>query len=308
MRNFFITVLCCLSSLLTAEKAPDFQGITHWINSKPIHIEELRGKVVLVDFWDYSCINCIRTLPHISSWYQKYNDKGFTVTGIHTPEFAFEHSLENVEKAIKRFGILYPVALDNDYKTWRAYDNHYWPTSYLIDKEGNIVLKHIGEGNYLELENAIRRLLNMPELEKATEDLLKSARTPELYLGSERASHYSEEITLVPNSAHAYSYTKPLKVDTVGISGLWRVGRESITSAGSNCSLEVRFTGSKVHIVLSGESKEPLTVTLDGKYRATIFMDGDRTYDIASVQNPEVPHTVKITFPPGISAYSLTFS
>ena len=146
--------------------APNFIGIEKWLNSDALTISGLRGKVVLVDFWTYSCINCVRTLPYVTQWYDKYKDKGFVVVGVHTPEFAFERQTRNVQTAIKRFNIKYPVAQDNRYATWKSYDNQYWPAAYLIDKKGVIVLKHFGEGNYDEMENAIRMLVGEDALDR----------------------------------------------------------------------------------------------------------------------------------------------
>ncbi|MFJ1299905.1 thioredoxin family protein [Pseudomonadota bacterium AL_CKDN230030165-1A_HGKHYDSX7] len=139
--------------------APEFTGIEKWLNSEPLTLQSLRGKVVLVDFWTYTCINCIRTLPYVTDWYRKYKDQGLVVVGVHTPEFPFERLTANVEKAIGRFGITYPVAQDNQYATWDAYRNSYWPAVYLIDKQGNVVYKHFGEGKYKETEAEIVRLL-----------------------------------------------------------------------------------------------------------------------------------------------------
>ncbi len=140
-------------------KAPEFTGIDHWLNSPPLSMRELRGKVVLVDFWTYSCINCINTLPYVKQWHEKYKDQGLVVVGVHTPEFAFEKSTANVQEAIKRFGIGYPVAQDNAYATWSAFRNQYWPATYLIDAQGRIVYHHYGEGNYAETEAVIQKLL-----------------------------------------------------------------------------------------------------------------------------------------------------
>jgi thiol-disulfide isomerase/thioredoxin len=139
--------------------APNFNGIEQWLNSEPLSMAGLRGKVVLVDFWTYSCINCLRTLPYVTKWHERYKDHGLVVVGVHTPEFPFERQTGNVQTAIKRFGIRYPVAQDNQYATWKAYDNQYWPAAYLIDRTGRIVLKHFGEGRYDEMESAIRMLL-----------------------------------------------------------------------------------------------------------------------------------------------------
>jgi thiol-disulfide isomerase/thioredoxin len=140
--------------------APDFTGISNWFNSKPLTIADLRGKVVLVDFWTYGCVNCVNTLPHVTDLYAKYRDKGFVVVGVHTPEFPFERSAANVQAALKRHGITYPVAQDNDSRTWNAYRNQYWPAQYIIDQNGRIVFQHEGEGRYDEIDRTVARLLN----------------------------------------------------------------------------------------------------------------------------------------------------
>lgn len=140
--------------------APDFSGISNWFNSGPLNISSLRGKVVLVDFWTYGCINCVRTLPHVTQLYAKYKDKGLVIVGVHTPEFPFERSASNVQAALKRHGITYPVAQDNDSATWRAYRNEYWPAQYIVDQNGKIVFSHNGEGAYDDIDRAIGKLLN----------------------------------------------------------------------------------------------------------------------------------------------------
>jgi peroxiredoxin len=141
--------------------APNFVGISSWLNSGPLSIADLRGKVVLVDFWTYGCINCTRTLPHVTRLYDTYQDRGLVVVGVHTPEFPFEKVTSNVQTAIKRHGIKYPVAQDNDYATWKAYHNQYWPAQYIIDRNGTIVFEHAGEGQYDEIERTIQKLLNL---------------------------------------------------------------------------------------------------------------------------------------------------
>lgn len=148
-----------LAAPVNPRPAPEFQGISNWLNSAPLTIAGLKGKVVLVDFWTYTCINCIRTLPYVTKWYDTYKDKGLVVVGMHTPEYAFERKTDNVKEAIGRFKINYPVAQDNRYATWSAYNNMYWPAVYLIDKKGRIVYTHFGEGDYAETESQIRRLL-----------------------------------------------------------------------------------------------------------------------------------------------------
>ena len=142
-----------------ASSSPDFTGIELWINSRPLDMAALRGKVVLVDFWTYSCINCIHTMPYVKQWYERYRDQGLVVVGVHTPEYGYERLPGNVRDAVKRFGITYPVALDNRYRTWAAFGNHYWPAVYLIDRSGRVVYRHFGEGDYTQTENRIRQLL-----------------------------------------------------------------------------------------------------------------------------------------------------
>jgi thiol-disulfide isomerase/thioredoxin len=142
------------------DAAPNFAGISNWFNSAPLNIADLRGKVVLVDFWTYGCVNCVNTLPHVTELYAKYKDRGLVVVGVHTPEFAFERSAANVQAALKRHGITYPVAQDNDSQTWDAYRNQYWPAQYIIDQSGRIVFHHDGEGRYDEIDRTIARLLN----------------------------------------------------------------------------------------------------------------------------------------------------
>ncbi len=320
MRSLLCALAITYSLFCHAEtKAPEFVGITDWIDAKPITLHSLRGKVVLIDFWDYSCINCIRTIPHIERLHNEYGSQGLTVIGIHTPEFSFEHERDNVKKAISRFGITYPVAMDNDYKTWRAYDNKYWPTSYVVDKEGIIRYTHIGEGKYLELENKIRKELGLEPLEQSESELKRLPTTGEIYLGSARATNYAEESTLQPHSVHAYSLKTPLKDDEVGLQGLFRVSAENVTSAGSNCSISVNFLGNRVFMVLSGTSQEPITLLLDGKpvpkdgytkdmdEHGSILIDESRKYDLINLKGDMKRRTLTINLPAGISCYSFTF-
>ncbi|GMO12681.1 thioredoxin family protein [Bradyrhizobium sp. TM233] len=149
-----------LTAAASQQTAPDFAGVTNWFNSKPLNMADLRGKVVLVDFWTYGCVNCVNTLPHVTELYAKYRDKGLVVVGVHTPEFPFERSASNVQAALKRHGITYPVAQDNESKTWNAYRNQYWPAQYIIDQTGKIVFQHAGEGRYDEIDRTVAGLLN----------------------------------------------------------------------------------------------------------------------------------------------------
>ncbi|RZT29035.1 thioredoxin family protein [Cupriavidus agavae] len=161
--------------------APEFAGITHWLNSPPLTMQQLKGKVVLVDFWTYACGNCVNTLPYVTKWYDKYKDQGLVVVGVHTPEFPFEKSTANVQAALKEYGIRYPVAQDNNYATWSAYHNQYWPALYLVDANGRIVYQHYGEGSYGDTEAAIRKLLaerNAGKTDKSAEAVRTMAVAP----------------------------------------------------------------------------------------------------------------------------------
>lgn len=286
--------------------APEFVGIARWINSEPLKMSELKGKVVLIDFWTYSCINCLRTLPYITKWYADYKDKGLVIIGVHTPEFEFEKDYNNVLEATKRLGVKYPVPLDNNYKTWTAYHNNYWPAHYLIDQKGNIRMVHFGEGAYGETENAIRELLGMEKLRMVEEKLAHRFITPETYLGSERGSdNYISGITLKLNDNAYYTFNTPLKADTVGIKGHWKVEGERITATGADSELSLSFLATNVYLVLSGTSKSPLEISLDGKNVDSIIVDGDRKYDIVTV--PYERHLLQLHVPEGVSAYAFTF-
>jgi cytochrome c biogenesis protein CcdA/thiol-disulfide isomerase/thioredoxin len=284
-------------------KAPDFVGITEWINSPPLNLEELRGKVVLVDFWTYSCITCLRTLPYLEKWYADYKDQGLVIVGVHTPEFEFEKDPQNVAAAAKRLGVDYPIALDNNYKTWQAYHNNYWPAHYLIDQEGNIRMEHFGEGAYAETENEIRELLGLAPLNIVESQVVSMPISPETYLGYGRGRSYVVEIK--PGQTAAYDYSKPLGDDQVGLKGSWLVEEEYITPQGRDCYLNMNFLAKRVYLVLAGSSKEPIEVFLDGKPAGEIEMNGDKKYDIVSTTYQR--HQLSLKIPQGVNAYAFTF-
>lgn len=284
--------------------APDFRGISGWINTPPLHIQDLSGKVVLIDFWTYSCINCLRTLPYIEKWYADYKDQGLVIVGIHTPEFEFEKDMQNVKDAVKRLGVLYPVALDNDYETWKAYHNHYWPAHYLIDKSGQIRMMHFGEGAYGESENGIRELLGLKKLEMKEEAASIRALSSETYLGLKRGNSYTSEIKLKAGS-HDYAYSKPLGKDQVGLKGKWKIEEEQITSESNESFLDMNVLAKQIYLVLSGTSKEPLRVFLDGKLIGEVSIDGAKKYDIATVDYGR--HQLSLQVPSKVSAYAFTF-
>ncbi|CEG57732.1 cytochrome c biogenesis protein DipZ [Legionella fallonii] len=245
-------------------EAPPISGIQEWINSPPLQLSELKGKVVLIDFWTYSCINCIRTLPYLNGWYKKYHDKGLVIIGIHTPEFDFEKNAANVRNAVKRDGIKYPVALDNSFVTWENYSNHFWPAHYLINKQGKVVYERFGEGDYDVTENNIRFLLGLDMTAspiKAESPSSSYQLTPETYLGYARAeANFSPE--LVHNVVASYSFPKQLVVNAWGLQGSWLINADKIVSAQNNTSLRINFQARKVFIVMGNGNKKPIKVTL----------------------------------------------
>ncbi len=286
-------------------KAPEFVGITEWINSPPLMLTGLQGKVVLVDFWTYSCINCLRTLPHLIEWDRMYREKGLVIVGVHTPEFEFEKDADNVRHAVASLGIRYPVALDNQYATWLAYHNHYWPAHYLIDQEGAIRSVQIGEGGYIETENAIRGLLSLEPL--AITESAPAARplTQETYLGFARGHSYAPDVVLEPQKVVDYTCKSPLQDDLVCLQGPWEAHEEYILAVGENSRLELSFLAKRVYLVLAGAAKAPIQVFLDGVHEQDISFTGPRKYDIASTSYGR--HLLSIHVPAGIRAYAFTF-
>lgn len=283
--------------------APELSGIVGWINSPPLTLSELKGKVVLIDFWTYSCINCLRTLPYLKNWYRDYKNHGFVIIGVHTPEFEFEKDYSNVKKAVHELGIEYPVALDNNYATWNAYHNHYWPAHFLIDQQGAIRMVHFGEGGYVETENAIRMLLSMAPLEMQEPKQTIRPISPETYLGLFRGRSYKMGIT--PHQIVDYRYTAPLGNDQIGLKGLWRAEEEYIEAESNDSYLDCNFLATHVYLVLAGSSTTPLEVMLDGEVYDRIVVDGDKKYDI--VDTTYKRHQLSLKVPKGVKAYAFTF-
>src|SRR5438270_2567759 len=218
-------------------RAPDFAHISDWLNTpgdRPLSLASLRGKVVLIDFWTYSCINCLRTLPHLEAWDRAYRKDGLVIVGVHTPEFAFEHSLSNVREATRRLGVRYPVAIDNRYATWEAYSNQYWPAEYLIDRTGHVRHAHFGEGEYGKTESLIRGLLASPKAELAAstrepDPTPTDVITPESYLGYQRLDRYVGS-ALVHNREASYRFPSRLAANELAYAGRWRVESERIVA------------------------------------------------------------------------------
>jgi len=288
--------------------APELSGLSNWINSKPLTIQELRGKVVLVDFWTYSCINCLRTLPHVKAWYRTYAKDGLVVLGVHTPEFAFEHVPSNVRGAVNRLGVTYPVALDNDYKTWNAFHNQYWPAKYLIDRRGHLRFVHFGEGEYDTTEARIRTLLGenagmLPVANKLSDPTPTGAMTPESYLGYQRLARFSDR-SITPDRFAAYRFpTRSLQPNELSYAGRWRVEPEDIV-AGPGARLRLSFLARSVHLVLGGRGS--VRVLVDGKPVRTVRVNGSRLYTLFEAPNQR-NGLLELRFSPGVRGYAFTF-
>ena len=286
--------------------APGFQGVDTWLNSKPLTLKGLHGKVVLVDFWTYSCINCLRTLPHLEAWDARYRRAGLVIVGVHTPEFAFEHVVSNVRAAAKRLGVRYPVAIDNGYKTWDAYGNDAWPAEYLIDRSGHVREIKKGEGDYDGTEQTIRTLLGRPagtQLASVRDRTPQHLTTPESYLGWERLQRYAGS-PIVPNRQLYYRFPKALSPNSLAYAGLWKVERQRIV-AGHGGRLRLRFFAQNVYLVLGGRGR--LEVLVDGKPARTIRIGGiSRLYTLLRYR-AEREGLLELRFTPGISAYAFTF-
>jgi cytochrome c biogenesis protein CcdA/thiol-disulfide isomerase/thioredoxin len=314
---------------------PSFAGATLWLNSPPLTPESLRGKVVVVDFWTYSCINCLRALPYVESWYQKYKDHGLVVIGVHAPEFAFEKDPSNVRRAVADLKITYPVALDNDYAIWQAFNNQYWPAHYFIDATGHIRAHHFGEGNYDESEQTIRTLLTeagqsglpppgmgQPKAEgvQAPPDEAHD-QSPETYVGYRRADNFASPGGFAQDQAHVYSAPAALKLNQWALSGSWKVDPEKAVLAASGGKIVFRFFARDLHLVLGPGSGKPVhfRVTLDGAAPAANhgadtdssgagIIDGQRLYQLIRQSGDVGEHVFSIEFlDPGVQAYSFTF-
>jgi thiol-disulfide isomerase/thioredoxin len=284
--------------------APDFHGIARWLNSKPLTLQGLRGRVVLIDFWTYSCINCLRTLPHIRAWDKRYRDAGLTIVGVHSPEFAFERVPSNVRENVRKLGVRYPVALDNDFVTWQSWHNQYWPAKYLIDKRGNVRYFHFGEGEYSKTEDAIRTLLgaDAPAATQLGDETPQGGLTPESYLGYERLDRYSGE-PVVKDKPHAYTFPRGLEANELAFSGIWTVEDERAV-AGLSGGLRLQYRARDVYLVLTGKGK--VDVLVDGKPERTVRVTDDRLYTL--VQRPQLAdHLLELRFTPGVAAYAFTF-
>jgi thiol-disulfide isomerase/thioredoxin len=292
-------------------RAPEFAGISHWLNTpgdRALTLGALRGKVVLVDFWTYSCINCIRTLPHLRAWYAAYHRDGLEIVGVHTPEFAFEHVLSNVRGATRDLHVTWPVALDNGYKTWNAYSNEYWPAEYLIDRFGHVRHEHFGEGEYGQTEADIRNLLAqngvaVPVRHASVADQTPDEIvTPESYLGYARLERYAGT-PVRPDAVTAYRFPASLPQNELSYAGEWRIGGERAVAV-ANARLRLHFHARNVYVVLGGRGTVESLV--DGRRLGTIRVDADRLYTVISGSAVR-DGVLELRFSRGVNGYSFTF-
>jgi len=291
--------------------APDFREIDLWLNSDPLTIDGLRGRVVLIDFWTYSCINCLRTLPHVRAWDEAYRADGLVVVGVHTPEFAFERDAGNVRRAVRDLGIAYPVALDNSYGTWTAWSNRYWPAKYFVDRRGRLRYAHFGEGGYEESERVLRRLLaEDPDAELVSEGIADETpsgeQTPETYLGYQRLDRLVGS-ELVPDREAEYEIPEYVPLHGVAYGGRWTVEDERIV-AGEGARLRLPFHARDVFLVL-GASDGPGTVevSVDGKRVGTVAVTVHDLYTLARIPGEKRDHVLDLRVSPGTEAYAFTF-
>ncbi|MGF6773659.1 cytochrome c biogenesis protein CcdA/thiol-disulfide isomerase/thioredoxin [Paraburkholderia sp. GAS199] len=317
---------------------PTLNGAVQWLNSPPLTVQDLRGKVVLVDFWTYSCINCLRSLPYVKAWAQKYKDQGLVVIGVHAPEFAFERNIDNVKKATHDLGVDYPVAIDNNYAIWRALNNQYWPAHYFVDAKGQIRYHHFGEGDYAESEKVIQQLLAEAGHTGVSKVALGIAggsaqgvqaaadnadmQSPETYIGYQRAENFASPGGEAQDEVHTYAAPSKPVVNAWGLAGAWKVGAESATLAKPAGRIVYRFHARDLHLVLGpGADGKPVRfrVSVDGAapgaaHGTDVAADGSgtvteqRLYQLVRQTGDVADHTFSIEFlDPGVQAYAFTF-
>jgi thiol-disulfide isomerase/thioredoxin len=296
--------------------APEFVGLTQWFNTRddqPLTLAGLEGKVVLVDFWAYSCINCQRELPHVEAWSKRYGSSGFVAIGVHTPEYAFEHVASNVQAGAERIGITFPIAIDNAFQTWNAYNNHAWPASYLIDATGRIRYVYVGEASYEYEETLIRSLLteadpgiqlpavtNLPDLSPKSYE----QQSPETYLGAQKRRYYSGA-GLYEIGTRTFADSRTLPQYGYLLSGTWTIGPESLT-AGPGASITIDYHASHVYLDAAGTGTVTVTAGPDGDPVSIPISGTPNLYEIAS-QSEAADGILTIEFSPGLEAYSFSF-
>jgi thiol-disulfide isomerase/thioredoxin len=307
---------------------PSLSGATGWLNSEPLGTAELRGRIVLVNFWTFTCINWLRQEPYVRAWSQAYRNDGLVVIGVHTPEFSFEHEIDRVRQATKERAIDYPVVLDNDYEIWSAFDNRYWPALYFVDADGVIRDHHFGEGRYEQSERVLQQLLGVERelvpvagLGVEAEADWDHLRTPETYLGYARGEHFASPNGTAFDERRAYAIPEELRFNQWALAGEWTVRREKAVLDEAGGSIAYRFHARDAHLVLSPGTQEPITfrLLLDGEapgpshgvdvdeHGNGLLRDG-RLYQLVREHDAVRERTLEITFlEPGVEAYVFTF-
>ncbi len=324
------------------KKAPEFDKVTGYINTKPINLSDLKGKVVLVDFWTYSCINCIRTIPYLIDWNEKYADKGLVIVGVHAPEFEFEKNIDNVKAAVEKFGIKYPIIQDNDKGTWNAYENRYWPQKYIVDNEGFIRYDHIGEGGYAETEKVIQSLLqertaqlgldsslpstNNTGTETTTPENVQSVdfskiNSPELYFGYQFArAPLGNPEGFKPDQTVNYSLANidsDIKPNAIYLDGEWKNNADNMELQSETGRIALVYSAKSVNIVAGGKGEASISEdgkALQGKYRGADLLeegkftiDGQRLYNL-SMHDKYGAHSIVVDIKgKGFQVYTFTF-
>jgi thiol-disulfide isomerase/thioredoxin len=314
---------------------PSFAGATGWLNSESLTPEGLRGRVVLVDFWTYTCVNWLRTLPYVRAWAAKYADQGLTTIGIHTPEFDFERDLDNVIAQARALRVPYPIAIDSDYGVWRAFDNHYWPAVYIADAQGRIRYHHFGEGEYALQEMVIQQLLQEAGAEDVDLDLVsvdpvglevaadyRTLRSPETYLGYGQATGMASPDGLVPDQPYDYAPPPSLGLNQWAPTGAWSISHRAATATAPHAKLAFRFQARDVNLVMGPAirgSAIPFRVSIDGlpatdAHGADVDVDGhgtvseQRTYQLIRQPSPATERLFEIEFgDPGVELFCFTF-
>jgi len=304
--------------------APDLRDIEAWINSQPLSLADLRGKVVLIDFWTYSCINCVRTLPYLKDWHAKYQDDGLVIIGVHAPEFAFERDPDNVKQAVLDHGLEYPIALDNEFSTWRAYNNRYWPAKYFIDRNGYLRHYHFGEGEYEESEQVIRTLLSeggdMPtdEIKVSENNNYDRRQSPETYLGYSRAEYFVNSYQRKNKQSFNYQLVDNLDSLEWSLGGDWTINDQSIVSDSNSSVLKINFNSKDVFLVIGSDKKEIIGLKLNGQdlndgnrgqdvLGSQLTVEGYNLYNLISSDKFIEGGILEITVPSEVELYAFTF-
>lgn len=322
-------------SIVGTSPLPSLSGATGWINSKPLSARDLKGKVVLVDFWDYSCINCIRAVPYIRAWAEKYKDSGLVVIGVHTPEFDVEKQQANVQRAVQKFGITYPVALDSDYAIWNGFHNQFWPAHYFIDAKGKVRYEHFGEGEYDQSERWIQQLLQEANAKPMASSMVnvegqgvqaaadtREVKSPETYIGYARSEHFASPGGLKRDADHVYAEPSHLQLNEWGFTGRWLDREQAAELKAAGGKILFRFHARDLHLVLGTASPGRsihFRVTIDGQAPGANHgvdtdalgngvVTDDRLYQLIRQSGPITDHTFTIEFlDPGVQAFSFTF-